>query len=124
MIIGLSLLLFTNFNIADHKILEQTFMVNAVYYENEGYVEIKFQDKSNETTHITLEVLGMPKTFHKEYATSVFVEKIPFSDTPAYGWQSMPVTLLVNHEQFGIIEIKTEIRPFDVDPAKIIFSKD
>ena len=122
-IIGSSLLLFTNFNTTDNKILEQTFMVNAIYYENDGYVEIQFQDKSNETTHVTLEILGMPQTFHKEYKTSVFIEKIPFSNTPTYGWQSMPVTLLVNHEKFGVIGIKTEIRPFAADPVKIIFSK-
>ena len=48
-IIVLSLIFFPNSNSVDHKILEQTFVIDAIYYENDGYVEIRFQDKSNET---------------------------------------------------------------------------
>ncbi|MBI3253826.1 MAG: hypothetical protein HYZ56_03850 [Nitrosopumilales archaeon] len=122
-IIVASLALFVNFNSLDHKILEQTFAISAVYFENDGYAEISFHDKSDKTKHVILEILGMPESFHKEYESSSFVEKIQFLSVPKYGWQSMPVTLLVEHEEFGKIGIKTEITPVGENPSEIIFSK-
>ena len=118
-----SLIIYTSFNSKDHESLEQTFVVSAVYYENDGHAEISFQDKSNKTKQITLEILGMTESFHKEFTSSTFVEKIQFVSTPKYGWQSMPVTLLVMHDEFGKIGIKTEIRPVGEIAAPIIFSK-
>ena len=122
-IIILGFLVITNFNTQDQKILEQTFVISAVYFENDGYAEIGFHDKSNKTKNVTLEILGMPTSFHKEFVSSMFVEKIQFSSIPKYGWQSTPVTILVEHEEFGTIGIKTEIRPVGENPAMIIFSK-
>ena len=119
-----SIIVFINFKSADHEILEQTFMIGAVYYENDGYAEISFQDKSNKTKNVTLEILGMSESFHKEFASPIFVEKIQFASAPKYGWQSMPITLLVDHEEFGQIGIKTEIRSVGEIPATIIFSDD
>jgi len=118
-----TIIMFINFKSADHEILEQTFMIHAVYYENDGYAEISFHDKSNKTKNVTLEILGMSESFHKEFESTTFVEKIQFSSTPKYGWQSMPITLLVTHTEFGNIGIKTEIRHDGEIPAKIIFSK-
>lgn len=122
-IIVASLALFANSNSLDHKILEQTFDISAVYFENDGYIELSFHDKSNKTKHVILEILGMPESFHKEYELSSFTEKIQLTSAPKYGWQSMPVTLLVEHEEFGKIGIKTEIRLVGENPAMIIFSK-
>ena len=122
-IIILGFFMLTNFNTADQKILEQTFVISAVYFENDGFVEISFHDKSNKTKNVTLEILGMPTSFHKEFVSSTFVEKIQFLSTPKYGWQSIPVTILVEHDEFGKIGIKTEIRPVGENPAMIIFSK-
>ena len=121
-IIILSLAIYPNFNTMDQNLLEQTFVISAVYFENDGYAEISFFDKSSKTKHIELEILGMPESFHKEYVSTTFVEKIPLL-VPKYGWQSIPVTLLIEHEEFGKIGIKTEIRPIGEVPAKIIFSK-
>ena len=121
-IIVLSLIVLTNFNPIDHKSLEQTFVISAVYFKNDGYAEINFHDKSSKTKHVVLEILGMPESFHKEYFSSSILEKIQISSTPKYGWQSIPVILLVEHEEFGNIEIKTEIRPVEENPAKIIFN--
>ena len=112
----------STFNTSDQIILEQTFMISAVYFENTGYAEISFFDKSSKTKHVALEILGMPESFHKEYMSSTFVEKIPIP-VPKYGWQSIPVVLLVEHEEFGSIGIKTEIRPVGEIPSKVIFSK-
>ena len=122
MIIILSLVIQANFNTLDQNILEETFVISAVYFENDGYAEISFFDKSSKTKHIALEILGMQESFHKEYESTTFVEKIPLS-IPKYGWQSIPITILVEHEEFGNIGIKTEIRPIGEAPAKIIFSK-
>jgi len=113
----------TILNSIDHKILEKTFVIEAIYFEKQGFVEINFQDKSNKTKHVTLEILGMPESFHKEYMSTTFVEKIQISSTPKYGWQSIPVTLLVEHEEFGKIGIKTEIRPVGEIPSSVIFSR-
>lgn len=121
-IIVFSLILFANYNSLDHKLLEQTFEISAVYFENDSYAEISFLDKSGKTKRVTLEILGLSESFHKEFASSTFVEKIQFASTPKYGWQSMPVTLLVEHEKFGKIGIKTEIRSIGDVPAKVIFS--
>src|SRR3989344_4319366 len=119
----LGFLVFTNFNTNDQKILEQTFVISAIYFENDGFVEISFHDKSNKTKNVTLEILGMPASFHKEFVSSIFVEKVQLSSAPKYGWQSTPVTILVEHEEFGKIGIKTEIRSVGENPAMIIFSK-
>jgi len=121
-IIILSLAIQASFNTLDHNLLEQTFVISAVYFENEGYAEISFLDLSSKTKHITLEILGMPASFHKEYTSTTFVEKIQLS-VPKYGWQSIPITISVVHQEFGNIGIKTEIRPIGEAPAKIIFSK-
>ena len=122
-IIILGFFILNNFNATDQKILEQTFVIDAVYFENDEFVEISFHDKSNKTKNVTLEILGMPESFHKEYDSSSFVEKIILTSAPKYGWQSIPVTLLVEHEEFGKIGIKTEIRPVGENHATIIFSK-
>jgi hypothetical protein len=122
-LIILSFILFTNFNVTDPRILKQTFVIDAVYFEDNGFVEISFHDTSNKTNHVTLEILGMAESFHKTYDSSSFVEKIVFTSVPKYGWQSIPVTFLVEHEEFGKIGIKTEIRPIGENPATIIFSK-
>ena len=122
-IVILGFLMLTNFNSTDQKILQQTFVISGVYFENDRFVEISFHDKSNKTKNVTLEILGMPTSFHKEFVSSTFVEKIQFLSTPKYGWQSIPVTILVEHEEFGKIGIKTEIRHVGENPAIIIFSK-
>ncbi|MBM3910625.1 MAG: hypothetical protein FJ356_03140 [Thaumarchaeota archaeon] len=122
-VIVLGLVLFVNFDSLDHKILEQTFEINAVYFENNSYAEIRFQDKSGKTNHVILEILGMAESFHKEYESSTFVEKIHFQSVPQYGWQSVPITLIVEHEKLGKIGIKTEIRPVGETMAPLIFSK-
>src|SRR5574341_2544605 len=106
-----SIAISTNSNSIDHKILEQTFEVKAIYFANDGYAEVLFHDKSNKTKHVVLEILGMPKSFHREYASSSFVEKVQLDSIPSYGWQSIPIIISVTHEEFGDVGIKTEIRP-------------
>ncbi len=97
------------------------FVVDAVYYD-EGYVEIIFNDNTNNSTSITLEILGMKESYQKKFLTNSFVERIDFSSIPKYGWKSTPVTFVVDHRDFGKIGIKTEIHPKDAPIVSPIFS--
>ncbi len=116
------LFLIESFSI-DRELYSSTFVVDAIYLEEEGTVEISFLDNSGKTHSVVLEILGMAESFQKNYVGSEFTEKIPFSSVPQYGWKTNPVTFVVEHEEFGTIGIKTEIHASDEPPAPIIFSQ-
>lgn len=117
-------------NGGDNEALKSTFSLNAVYYpsqnqnQDDGYIQITFEDHTNKTKAIVLEVLGMETSFQKTFlGTSDFVETIPFSTPPKYGWEIHPVTLQIDHEDLGKVSLKTEIRPFGEPAAPIIYGK-
>lgn len=110
-------------NSLDKQILADTFSVSAVYYPDEKMVEITYDDNSNGTTLVTLELLGMRESFQKKYDTSSFSEKVPLSKQPQYGWSSIPVTFLIEHNELGQIGLKTEISPVGEPPVRVIYSK-
>lgn len=116
------LFLIESFSI-DRELYSRTFVVDAIYLEEEGTVEISFLDNSGKTQSVVLEILGMAESFQKNYVGSEFTEKIPFSSVPQYGWKTNPVTFVVEHEEFGTIGIKTEIHVSDEPPTPIIFSQ-
>ncbi len=116
-------LFFIEYNSIDRELLSETFIVDALYFEEEGYVEISFLDKSNKTKTVILEILGMSKSFQKIFDGSEFTERVPFSSTPAYGWKTNPVTFVVEHEELGRIGVKTEIHTINEPALPIIFSK-
>jgi hypothetical protein len=122
-IIILGFLMLTSFNIPDQDILKQTFVIDAVYFESDGYAEISFYDKSNKTTYVILEILGMPKSYQKTFNTTSFIDTVAIDSVPLYGWKSMPVTFVVEHEDFGLIGIKTEIHSQNDPKKNVIFSK-
>ena len=107
----------------DKELYANTFIVDAIYLKEEGYVEISFLDNSGKTKSVVLEILGMPESFQKKFIGSEFSERVSFFETPKYGWKTMPVTFVVDHEEFGIIGIKTEIHTPSEPPTPIIFSK-
>ena len=107
----------------DRELYSSTFTVDAIYLEEEGYVEISFSDNSGKTESVILEILGMAKSFQKNYVGSEFTEEVPFSSVPQYGWKTNPVTFVVEHEDFGTIGIKIEIHASDEPPSPIIFSQ-
>ena len=119
----LALLFLIEYYSIDRKLYVNTFIVDAIYLEDEGYVEISFHDNSGKTKSVVLEILGMPESFQKKLMGSEFSERVPFSEPPKYGWKSEPVTFVVDHEEFGKIGIKTEIHTPSEPPAPIIFSK-
>ncbi len=106
----------------DDEQFAQTFDVDAIYYENQRIVEISFNDNSQKTSSVVLEILGMEETFQKTFEGSSFVETVQFDSTPKYGWQIHPITLVVDHQELGKLGIKTEIHSENEPAPPIIFS--
>jgi len=107
----------------DESTISQIIFVDAVYEPKNKIVRITYNDNSEMTNIITLEVLGMEKTFHKEFSHSSFVETIEINSKPKYGWSTTPVVFSINHDEFGKIGLKTEIYEQGELKPRIIYSK-
>ena len=107
----------------DESIISQTIFVDTVYEPENNLVKITYNDNTKKTNLVTLEILGMEQTFHKEFSQNSFVEIIQINSEPKYGWSTMPVVFSVNHAEFGKIELKTEIYQMDESKPRIIYSK-
>ena len=106
----------------DESLISQTIFVDAVYEPENNIVMIKYVDSSEMTRLVTLEILGMEKTFHKEFLQQSFVETVQISSMPQYGWATMPVIFTLDHEKFGKISLKTEIHLSDEMKPRVIYS--
>ena len=107
----------------DESTISQIIFVDAVYEPKNKIVRITYNDNSEMTNLIILEVLGMEKTFHKEFSQSSFVETIEINFEPKYGWSTTPVVFSINHDEFGKIGLKTEIYEQGESKPRIIYSK-
>ena len=107
----------------DESIISQTIFVDTVYEPKNNLVKITYNDNSEKTNLVILEILGMEQTFHKEFSQNSFVEIIQINSEPKYGWSTMPVVFSINHDEFGKIELKTEIYQKDESKPRIIYSK-
>ena len=107
----------------DESTISQIIFVDAVYEPKNKIVRITYNDNSEMTNLITLEILGMEKTFHKEFSQSSFVETVKINSEPKYGWSTTPVVFSINHDQFGKIGLKTEIYEQGELKPRIIYSK-
>ena len=107
----------------DESTISQTIFVDAVYESKSSIVKITYNDNSEKTNLVTLEILGMEETFHREYARSSFVETVQINSEPKYGWLTTPVVFSINHDEFGKIGIKTEIYEQGESKPRIIYSK-
>ena len=107
----------------DESTISQIIFVDAVYEPKNKIVRITYNDNSEMTNLITLEVLGMEKTFHKEFLQSSFVETVKINFKPKYGWSTTPVVFSINHDEFGKIGLKTEIYEQGESKPRIIYSK-
>lgn len=110
-------------NQIDEKRLANVFEFSAIYYDDIHIVKISFHDMTNHTSTAVLEIEGLSQPFQKKYDTSSFVENIPISSIPQYGWKTTPVTLLINHKEFGKLILKTEIVPYGQPPSKVIYGR-
>ena len=107
----------------DESTISQTIFVDAVYESKSSIVKITYNDNSEKTNLVTLEILGMEETLHREYAQSSFVETVQINSEPKYGWSTTPVVFSINHDEFGKIGIKTEIYEQGESKPRIIYSK-
>ena len=105
----------------DKDVYRETFLVEAIYYDT-GHVEVSYLDKSDKTTNVVLEILGMGESFQKTYSDSEFIEIVPFPNLPKYGWEVHPVVLEIDHEEFGHIQLKTEIHSMGEPLPSVIYS--
>ena len=105
----------------DKDVYRQTFKVDAIYYDT-GHVEVSYFDNSDKTTNVVLEILGMDESFQKTYTDSEFIEIVPFPNEPKYGWEINPIVLEIDHEDFGHIQLKTEIHPMGEPAPNVIYS--
>ncbi len=110
-------------SVLDESVISQTIFVDTVYEPENNLVKITYNDNSKKTNLVTLEILGMEQTFHKEFSQNSFVEIVQINSEPKYGWSTMPVVFSVNHDEFGKIELKTEIYQMDESKPRIIYSK-
>ena len=107
----------------DESTISQTIFVDAVYDPKNKIVKITYNDNSKKTNLITLEILGMEETFHKEFARNSFVENVQINSEPQYGWSTIPVVFSINHDEFGNIGLKTEIYEQGESKPRIIYSR-
>ena len=105
----------------DKDPLRENFKINAIYYDA-GYVEVSYVDKSDKTSSVTLEILGMGTSFQKTFSDSEFIEIIQFPNVPKYGWEVHPVVLEIEHEEFGHVQLKTEIHELNSPTPNTIYS--
>ena len=113
----------TSNSAVDESIISQTIFVDTVYDPKNKIVKITYNDDSKKTNLVTLEILGMEKTFHKEFSRSSFVETVQINSEPKYGWSTIPVVFSINHDEFGMIGLKTEIYEQGESKPRIIYSK-
>ena len=107
----------------DESLISQTIFVDTVYEPKNNLVKITYNDNSEKTNLVILEILGMEQTFHKEFSENSFVEIIQINSEPKYCWSTMPVVFSINHDEFGKIGLKTEIYQKDESKPRIIYSK-
>ena len=120
----IAILLSTTSNSAlDESTISQTIFIDAVYDPKNKIVKITYNDNSKKTNLITLEILGMEETFHKEFTRSSFVETVQINSKPKYGWSTIPVVFSISHDELGKIGLKTEIYEQGESKPRIIYSK-
>lgn len=119
MVVGISIAQ----NMQDTSMYSDAFAVDAVFYPDKKVVEITYDDNTKKTTHVVLEILGMEPSFQRAFVTSKFSLSVPFDDVPKYGWRSMPVTFVVDHEDYGKIGIKIDIHDAGSPAGSVIFSR-
>lgn len=121
---GFAFVFFIDTSSTEKDELSQMFFIEGIFYPSENYVEIHFMDNSENTNNIVLEVLGMDESFQKTYSkTNEFIEIVPFSEAPKYGWSIHPITLIIEHNEYGTVNIKTEIHSIGEPIPPIIYGR-
>ena len=92
--------------------------------DSSNSILITFDDKNQKSSFAILEILGMEKTFHEEFAISdsKFTKLVPIDNIPKYGWKTTPVTLEITYDE-SVVYMKTEIHEEDQISPTVIFGK-
>ena len=100
------------------------FTFDAVYLKDSNSILITFDDTNQKSSFAILEILGMEKTFHEEFAisNSKFSKLVPIDNIPKYGWKTTPVTLEITYDE-SVVYMKTEIHEEDQISPTVIFGK-
>ena len=120
--ISVSVVILLNSNYENEDFDNFTF--DAVYLKDSNSVLITFDDTNQKSSFAILEILGMEKTFHEEFAisNSKFSKLVPIDNIPKYGWKTTPVTLEITYDEF-VVYMKTEIHEEDQISPTVIFGK-
>ena len=118
----LAIIFLTGGGTDDKDEMRQTLQIEAVYYDS-GHVEISYLDNSDQTDFVVLEILGMDDSFQKTFQGSEFIEIVPFPNVPKYGWVIHPIVMEVEHEEFGHVQLKTEIHSVGEPVPNTIYAR-
>ena len=120
--ISVSVVILLNSNYENEDFDNFTF--DAVYLKDSNSVLITFDDTNQKSSFVILEILGMEKTFHEEFAisNSNFSKLVPIDNIPKYGWKTTPVTLEITYDE-SVVYMKTEIHEEDQISPTVIFGK-
>ena len=99
-----------------------TLHADAAWDPATGNVTITYTDASMATERVTLEVLGLERTFQRNHTSSHFVEHVEFGGVPANGWRAHPVTFAVSHGELGEVGIKVEVHGPGEPAGRTVFS--
>ena len=102
------------------------FTFDAVHLKDKNSVLITFVDETGKSSFAVLEILGMEKTFHKEFkiTNSSFSQLVSLDTIPKYGWKTTPVILEITYDESNTVKMKTEIHDENQIPPEIIFTHD
>ena len=120
--ISVSIVILLNSNYENEDFDNFTF--EAVYLKDSNSILITFDDTTQKSSFAILEILGMEKTFHEEFAISdsKFTKLVPIDNIPKYGWKTTPVTLEITYDE-SVVYMKTEIHEEDQISPTVIFGK-
>ena len=120
--ISVSVVILLNSNYENEDFDNFTF--DAVYLKDSNSILITFDDTNQKSSFAILEILGMEKTFHEEFAISdsKFSKLVPIDNIPKYGWKTTPVTLEITYDEY-VVYMKTEIHEEDQISPTVIFGK-
>ena len=120
--ISVSVVILLNSNYENEDFDNFTF--DAVYLKDSNSILITFDDTNQKSSFAILEILGMEKTFHEEFAisNSKFSKLVPIDNIPKYGWKTTPVTLEITYDE-SVVYMKTEIHEEDQISPTVIFGK-
>ena len=120
--ISVSVVILLNSNYENEDFDNFTF--DAVYLKDNNSILITFDDTNKKSSFAILEILGMEKTFHEEFAISdsKFTKLVPIDNIPKYGWKTTPVTLEITYDE-SVVYMKTEIHEEDQISPTVIFGK-